>query len=77
MPKRNVQFLRLGEQHVMVGMGVGLARHGELRHPSALASGLHRPLQFRRGSLRIAQRQVRGGKQTSLTFEHQSSTARL
>ena len=61
-PERDVEFLRLGEQHVMVGMGMRLARHRELRHPSALASGFHRPLQLRRGGLGIAQRQVRGRK---------------
>ncbi len=43
---RHVEFLGLGEQHVVIGMRVRLARHDELRDPSAFASGLDGALQF-------------------------------
>jgi len=46
--ERNVQFLRLGKNHVVVGMRVRFARHHELAHPCALASVLDRALEFLR-----------------------------
>ena len=38
-PHRHVEFLRLGKEHVVIGMRMGLAGHHELRDPSAFASG--------------------------------------
>src|SRR5260370_695763 len=40
--ERNVQLLRLGKNYIVVGMRVRFARHHELAHPCALASGLDR-----------------------------------
>src|SRR5215469_17791246 len=54
-PERNIEFLRLRKQHVMIWMGVRLAGHRELRHPSAFVSGLDSALQFVGRSLWIAE----------------------
>ena len=62
-PNRDVEFLRLGEQHVVIGMRMRLPRHHELRDPSAFASSLDRAFELDRRCRRIAERQMRNRDQ--------------
>ena len=63
--ERHVEFLRLGEEHIVIVVAVRLARRGELHHPSALVTGLDRAFEFGRRGGGIAQREMRHRNQAA------------
>src|SRR5216683_2110285 len=65
---RHVEFLGLGEEHVVVGMRMRLSGHHELRDPSAFASGFDCAFEFNCGGCRIAERKMRDRYQPSMAL---------
>ena len=63
---RHVEFLRLGPERVVVGVGVRNVGGGERHEERALAAGLHGPLQFSGGLVAVAHRDVRNRNQAAV-----------
>jgi hypothetical protein len=56
--ERNVEFLSLGKEDIVIVVTVRLAGHRELHEPSALMAGLDRALELGGGGNGIAQREM-------------------
>src|ERR1700682_3799389 len=64
----HVEFLSLGEKHVVVGVRMRFASHHELRDPSAFASRFDRAFELNCSRRGIAERKMRSRNQPPMAL---------
>jgi hypothetical protein len=65
--ERHIEFLRLGEQDIVIVVPVWLARCGELHNPTTLVASFDGAFELSRGCRRVAEREMGDRDQTATT----------